>query len=291
MNKTDDILNSFGEIKGMANWNPNVAEDLQKYVFPEFNKAELEIKLQELKNKSSKKYEKVIRYLEVVELIHHMRVIYEEAKLQHYKFHGEEIVGIAADIDALNLYLVLAAMDVITPKGFAPFEEWITSEKNLKNFGDFSSIQEFMNSKYKEYKDECGMTKGVGGVYSDMTFEFMLKMVQNTALIKIASLSDIKNKLSAYNFTDNIIEQYNAVMEYCFSFRNKYTHEMNKVSKPPYSDTNSIIVCKADDAMRLMDSHNTKEVNVLIVRKGYNLEDALLEISVHCCRKKYFGEE
>lgn len=291
MDTTDEILKSFGNIKAMANWNPNVAEDLQKYIFPDFDKAELEKRLEELKGRSTKKYDKVIKYLDVVELIHHMRVIYDEAKNQDYNFHGEEIVGIAADIDAFVFYLALSAIDVICPKAFEHFEEWIKSEKNLKDYDNYSSIQEFIDAKYRKYKDEYGMTKGVGKVYSDMPFKFMTEMVQNTALIEITSLSDVISELSAYNFTDDITKKYSEIMTYCFDFRNKYTHEMRKVSKPPYSDTESIVVCKADDAMRLRDSHNTKKVKVLIVRKGYNLDDALLEISAHCCRTEYFGEK
>ena len=151
MDKRKDIIDSFGRIRKMANWNPNVARDLKKYVYPDSELSELNTKLDKLKDRNPKYYDKVVRYLDIVELIYHMKVVYEEAQLQNFKFHGKELVGLSADIDALNLYLSLAAMDVISKVNFTNIESWLLKKGTLKDFDDSLDIREYIEAKIQEY--------------------------------------------------------------------------------------------------------------------------------------------
>lgn len=173
---------------------------------------------------------------------------------------------------------------LLTQKQFEPLDDWIKKEENLKGFEKYTDLKSFLTDKITEYKKQYGMNQTVKKVYTDMDYEFKAKMVKNTTLIKVSSFEEIRSKLEENELSDDIDTCYKKIMKFVYDFRNKYTHSMIKVSKPPKSVNASIIIFNSDDAMKLTNKSNSESIQVLVVNKGYDLEEALLEISANHCR-------
>lgn len=266
--------------------NPNVIDDLQKYVFCDSDKAVLEEKMNMLKLKSPDQYQQVIRYLDILELIQHMKIVADEAKLQRYKFHGQEIKGIDADIDALVFYLALSAVDVISPNiSYTVFSSWITNKKNVADYDYKTDICQYISEKYnKVYKKTNGMNSGFKTVGYDMPEEFQKSLVQNVSYLKVKNMEDLLLHLTPCECDKDIGKEYKAIWNFCTRLRDVYTHDMYRVQKPLETTTAPYILCKGQDLSDLVGGKNKDKVEVLIVYNGFDLENALLEISRSYCK-------
>ena len=272
-----------------SSYNPNVIDDLQKYVFPNYDKAELEEMMKELKRKDSEKCSQVIRYLDVLELIHHMKIVAEEAEIQKYVFHGQEIKGLDSDINSLIFYLTISAMDVMAPssKGYEVFTSWIRKKENLEDYDYKTDIQQYLNSKYEEYRADNGMKSGLKKAIDGMDTDFKSKIVQNVSLLSVKTVEDLIKYKPSYDEKGDVEETYSSIINYCTVFRNLYTHDMYRIQKPLRSSKRPVIICKGDDLTNLFKGRNKKDVKLLIVNNGFDLENALLEISLKCCREEF----
>lgn len=265
------------------NENPNVIDDLQKYVFPDSDKDVLKGKMERLQNSNLDNYQKVIRYLDILELIHHMKIVAEEAKIQHYLFHGEEIEGLDADINALVFYLALASIDVIVPdENYCTFSDWIREEGQLADFDYKTDIHEYIETKYAEYQGHNGMLSGFYKAVFGMPEEFQKKVVQNVTYLKVKSKDDFIDIVSSCKSKD--AKEYEKILKFCIKFRNIYTHDMYRVQQLQSSNKLPTIISKGNDMSKLWKGENTKKIEILKVENGFKLEDAILEISLSYCR-------
>lgn len=282
---------SFDHLKFEVSYNPNLAADLKTYVFPDKQIDELDKLLNELNQKDPNLFYIIDRYLDIRELIYHLTIVAEEAERQHFIFHGQEIVHIDYDIDSLNLYLIMSAIDLIasggTKKkvtGHQKFEVWIADKANLADYDKEKELDIYLKEKYDEYLKTYGMRKGIERVFNSIPSEFKEEFAKNTLFVKVKSVDSFREAIRQSENCLKYGDRYNSIIGFFATSRNNYTHSMKRTHRPKGHE-GSYVLFQGDDLHSFVNGTLSKPVGCLVVDSRFDIYEKLIEVSRYYCAK------
>ncbi len=229
-------------------------ENCFKYLSLSFDEQEFKAKLQEIKEKSPTKEERLRTLVDRIEFIFHLKVLREHAHENKFVLAGQEVRGVDFDINALRLYLALTCVDIFSR--FVPFGDWLVHNCNDKTKKE--SIDEFIRRKRDEYTEELGTTSSFIKAFSESSNRTRKSLESN---LMVETITGTK--------TNNIVE----IARYLIKIRNKYTHEGRRFhlgSSVPFTQ------------VQLLGPRDEK---CLHIKSGFDLVAAILEVAIARARK------
>lgn len=189
-----------------------------------------------------------------------------------YKFewNGHDYSGVNFDIEALVLYLLLSCIDAIQSQSQykSPFD-WLKEKSSTYQNKNEDAIKNLLDQDKKVYSDYFGLSKNfVKAFTSDISDNLIKEISDELIIVKCKNGELDSGSLNNWNSKQKK-EKAKKIASFLYELRSKYTHK----------NIRSFIPSKNPIFLGI-------DGEVLLCKKGYDLEDLLHRILKNLCLNK-----
>lgn len=260
---------------------PNIEDDIQQYLGDEI--------LEKWKVSSNADTKKAIVFItERLDFISHLNTFREYAiknstkqpllksngelwVTYNFEMDGHDFSGIQFDIEALVLYLLMTCIDAIQtqPKYHSAFE-WLLNRTDDYVNKSKDQFVELLKKDQNQYDELYGLSKNFRLAFTNGISETLrTRIVENLIVAKFENNGINKESFAAWESKSGS-EKIRKIANSLYHLRSKYTHNNIRSFMP-----------------RMSFGARTLHGEFLLCKKGFSLENMLLEVIKELCSYKF----